>query len=1395
MEVDKLKVVLEADENGIKQGVNEAKKDINSMDDSAEKASNNISKSFSSLGKKLASVFAVGAVTKFTKECMNLASSANEVQNVVDVVFGNMNKQIENFANNASKSFGMASTEAKRYVGTMGSMLISSGIAKDEALQMSESITKLAGDMASFYDINQDEAFAKIRSGLSGEIEPLRQLGINMSEANLQNYMMRQGIQGTFSDLDQANQTMIRYNYLLQQTSYAQGDFARTSGSFANQVRQLKLNFSELGSTLGQGLISAVLPVITVFNNLLAKINQVAKAVANFFGLTVKIGNTGSGGGGGASMASPNIPNVMDTGTGGGSSGGSKKQVDGLNDSLKNVKKNAKEAKDSLKSLLGFDELNILQSNKNNDNSSNPKGGSGSGRGSGGGGATSGGATILPVDTEEEVYKADGLVKGINNALKELLKPLKEAWNNYGDWFLQKWDYFKNAFKYSCDQLGKFLKSVWTNGGEEFVRHLAEIGIAVGGVALQIGGDILISLGNLWHHLDPNSNPYTQAFINAMNKLSIAVRDFIISAGNWFGQFMNLGGQAFLNCIGDIIMIVGTTLAEVLADIITWVKEFMNSWAGHILIKACATTLNIVAGVIKAVAIVIEKCHKVLAMFLMLWATWKFTQVIKGLTSTETAIGRLAYTLLGKFANMQDSVKSFIGWLKNLINVAKNIGSAFLHPIDTLNKFKSVLNSGKTVVVDFAKKVGTNLKNAFTNLKGGIVTAVNSIKTFVIETGTNAIRAVVNAVASLGSYIAGLVGLTGAEATATVGATALNVALGALGIGALVALIGGLIVAVKKIGDKFGWWKNISNALGSVFGWLGDKLGWVWDKIKGFFGWDAGTPKCDEGIKQIGTDSEDSAQKMEQAFGKSSSEANKYLQSIHFDGTQLANEVTQAQETSDEKFKMLSKNANDYLSAITTGNKEQLNQMGADQEQYKNEVVSMYRDLNEAEKNEFVAKYGVMKGVNDDFLNYEGLSYQQRVARNSAYIKQIQQDETLSYDQKKQKINELKQYTEQSYEEEKQKYRELIEDKKKQLNDLVKSHGNTTAEGKQLEQGLKNDIAGYQRELSKISDTENKSQVKSKKDADKAIQQSAKETKNTAESEYKNLSKECKNALKDINKAIDENKKKIGELAKSGNSSTSSLINSLKKFETSVKNVLNSINNSINKSINDLHNKVNSSLNSIKNMINSFGNAIKNAFRGVFNNVGKEMDSLNRQYKSLLNSMIRETSGAGSPLKSSFSSAFSNIRRNSVDKIRDMCSQIKSQIRSLANYINYSNATWRIKMPHIYQTSFGDPNTGQTPKWSVSYFAKGGIVDRPTNAIIGEAGKEAIMPLENNTGWIDNLGDRIAQNIANVNSLGINNNSNPNNLTVELQVDKETLAKKTIEGINQITNRTGISPL
>ncbi len=214
--------------------------------------------SFRSLGSVIAGL-GLGYLLKeqFTS-AVEYASDLTEVQNVVDVTFGETSRQINEWAQGTLDSVGLSELSAKQYAGTMGAMLKSSGLTGDAVNDMSMSITELAGDMASFYNLDTDAAFEKIRSGISGETEPLKQLGINMSVANLEAYALSQGINTAYSEMSQAEQTTLRYNYLMQQTADAQGDYARNSDSYANQVRHL----GEAWQAFTGELASDVLPIL-----------------------------------------------------------------------------------------------------------------------------------------------------------------------------------------------------------------------------------------------------------------------------------------------------------------------------------------------------------------------------------------------------------------------------------------------------------------------------------------------------------------------------------------------------------------------------------------------------------------------------------------------------------------------------------------------------------------------------------------------------------------------------------------------------------------------------------------------------------------------------------------------------------------------------------------------------------------------------------------------------------------------------------------------------------------------------------------------------------------------------------------------------------------------------
>jgi len=321
-----VKLDLELNESGFQRQLNGV----------ANKA-NGMASAFSNLAMAAGVAFSAYEMINFGRGATKLASDLQEVQNVVDVTFGSMAGQVNSFATTAIDQFGLSELSAKRFSSTIGAMLKSSGLTGQGMTDMSLGVTKLAADLSSFYNLDQADAFYKIQAGLSGEIEPLRRLGVNMTQVNLEAYAMSKGITKSFQKMTQQEQTLLRYNYLLNATKDAQGDFARTSDSWANSTRVLTERWNQFKATMGQGFINIFANVLGGLGAIIAKL-QIAslyfKAFTELvFGSQSKVAET-------AVSAQDASASIGDMG--------------------KAVKEAGKQAK---KTLAPFDQLNMLTSN------------------------------------------------------------------------------------------------------------------------------------------------------------------------------------------------------------------------------------------------------------------------------------------------------------------------------------------------------------------------------------------------------------------------------------------------------------------------------------------------------------------------------------------------------------------------------------------------------------------------------------------------------------------------------------------------------------------------------------------------------------------------------------------------------------------------------------------------------------------------------------------------------------------------------------------------------------------------------------------------------------------------------------------------------------------------
>ncbi len=408
-ELKKFENSVKSATSSVDRDTNKIKNSVKSTTSSVDKETNKISRSFKKVGKIIATVLSVAAITAFGKSCIDLGSDLAEVQNVVDVTFGSMSEQINDFAKKSITQFGLSELSAKQYTSTMGAMLKSMGFASDEVFVMSKRLTGLAGDMASFYNLSGDEAFQKIRVGISGETEPLKQLGINMSVANLEAYALSQGITKAYNSMSQTEQAMLRYNYLLSVTADAQGDFARTSDSWANQTKILAESFNSVKAAIGQGLINVFTPVLRVINTLVSKLQVAATAFKNF---TTAIFGDAGGGSNAVSEAAADVEGMAG-----------------------NMSDTAASANATKRALAGFDKLNNISSGSSE-----------------GGGA----AAIGAIDTSEMTSSVNDSISKVKSDISGLTKWIK---NNFGSTF----NSILKDGKTNFNNLKTNVKKVWSD--------------------------------------------------------------------------------------------------------------------------------------------------------------------------------------------------------------------------------------------------------------------------------------------------------------------------------------------------------------------------------------------------------------------------------------------------------------------------------------------------------------------------------------------------------------------------------------------------------------------------------------------------------------------------------------------------------------------------------------------------------------------------------------------------------------------------------------------------------------------------------------------------------------------------------------------------------------------
>ena len=210
---------------------------------------------------------AINTIASIGKSWLDMASDLTETRGKIDVVFGSMNTNLYEWAKTSTKTMGLAQQTALDSAALFGDMATGMGLSKNRAAEMSMSLTQLGADLASFKNISNDVASTALKSIFTGETESLKNLGVMMLQANLEEFARSKGLRKKIKDMTEAEKVELRYAYVMAKTTNAQGDFLRTGGNAANQMRIFSEMLKEVQTNLG----GIMLPVYT---RLLKQANQ-----------------------------------------------------------------------------------------------------------------------------------------------------------------------------------------------------------------------------------------------------------------------------------------------------------------------------------------------------------------------------------------------------------------------------------------------------------------------------------------------------------------------------------------------------------------------------------------------------------------------------------------------------------------------------------------------------------------------------------------------------------------------------------------------------------------------------------------------------------------------------------------------------------------------------------------------------------------------------------------------------------------------------------------------------------------------------------------------------------------------------------------------------------------
>lgn len=747
------------------------------------------------IGFALGAAFSVKKLIDFGADCLRLGSDLQEVQNVVDVTFPQMSKQVDNFAKNAAASFGLSETMAKKFAGTSGAMAKSFGFSEQAAYEMATTLTGLAGDVASFYNISQDEAYTKLKSVFTGETETLNDLGVVMTQSALDAYALANGYSKTTAKMSEMEKVALRYKFVQDQLSAASGDFIRTSDGWANQVRVLQLQFDSLKATIGQGLINVLTPVIKVINTIIGKLMSLANAFKAF---TEMITGKGSSGGG-TSAAAAGMKAVAQS-------------ADKANAAAGGAGSAAKKAAKDMKSVTtGIDELNIIDPDTGSD-------------GGGSGGGAAGGYDVDQFDMGAVDTSALDVMDSKYQALIDRAKELKGLftagfWDGFGDTSVF------DGILASVDRIKQSLGEIFTapevlaaanSFADQFSYSLGQIAGSVAGIGTTIADNLL---GGISLYLQQNTErirEYLVSMFDIGSRVAQITGDFSKAVNTIFSVFRSDSAKQIT---ADVIGIFSESFMGVSELAGTFAADILDIIAAPFVENAdyIRTTLEDTFGAIEPVFSAIKDL--ISETFEKVRATYDshVAPMMAAFKQGFTEIGTLLLNVYNTY---------FLPVLQNLSNKFVEVKDNYLSPL--IDKFLDF--GGK--VADAITQLWTGALQPFIEwfianvapvIAGALQTIVEAVFGF-IEVVTPIIEGFITLLSGVIEFVVGV--FTADWTMAWEGIKEIFLGIWEILKGIVTAAVNTIYATIKAV------WTNISNITTTIWNGIKSLLNTIWNWLK-----------------------------------------------------------------------------------------------------------------------------------------------------------------------------------------------------------------------------------------------------------------------------------------------------------------------------------------------------------------------------------------------------------------------------------------------------------------------------------------------------------------------------------------------------------------------------------